>query len=67
MEELMKDISKKEESAQAKVQAHHDAFGKSRVGVYVGGNKYIDKIDDHVNSESSGRCLKWLLHSKYPG
>lgn len=50
----MNEISKKEESAQAKAQAHHDAFRKSRVGVYVGGNKYIDQLDQHVNSDGTG-------------
>ena len=55
MEKLMKKLGKKEESAQAKVQAHHDAFRKSRVGVYVGGNKYIDRLDGLVLSESSGQ------------
>ncbi len=51
----MKDISSKEESAQAKAQAHHDAFIKSRVGVYVGGNKFFETIDEHVASDNTGK------------
>ncbi len=55
IEKLMKEISKKEESAQAKKQGHHEAFIETRLGVYVGGNKYIDQIDQHVNSDHAGK------------
>ena len=69
METLMKELGKTEESAQAKAQTHHDSFLKSRMGVYVGGNKYIDRLDGFVLSESTGQwidnrdCLKWLVLS----
>ena len=59
----MKEISENEESAQAKVQAHHDAFKKSRVGVYAGGNKYIDKIDEHINYDGSGKLGECVFFS----
>ena len=55
MDTLMKELGKTEESAQAKAQTHHNSFLKSRMGVYVGGNKYIDRLDGFVLSESAGQ------------
>ena len=51
-------------SALEEERAHHDAFRVSRLamgGVFVGGDDYLSRLDNHVKSQSREESPKHLV------
>ncbi len=57
----MKELKKKEASEQAKTVAQHKSFHQSRVGVYVGGNEYMQLLDEHVDKPLPERSKYYFI------
>lgn len=57
-------------SALEEERAHHDAFRVSRLamgGVFVGGDDYLSRLDNHVKSQSREESPKHLVVTGDPG
>lgn len=57
-------------SALEEERVQHDAFRVSRLamgGVFVGGDDYLNRIDNHVKSQSNEESPKYLVVTGDPG